>query len=114
MQIRTISALFLVFLLTLLSACSGDKPSESQMKNAVETMMKLEVRKHWNAEEQKAFSVEFVEFKASDCIKNGIEVSCSIDSEIVLRNKDKKIDTMKSKGENMIFEKSDGEWIVKR
>ena len=97
-----------------LSACSGDTPSESQMKNAIETGLKLDVRKHWNAEDQKTFSVEFAEFKANDCIKNGIEVSCSIDSEIVLRNKGEEFDTIKSKGDNMIFEKSDGEWIVKQ
>ena len=114
MNIKIASTLFLACLLPAMSACSNGTPSESQMRNAIETKLKLEVRKHWNAEDMKEFSVEIAEFDAKDCIKNGIEVSCSIDSEIVLKNKDKKIDTMKSKGENMVFEKSDGEWIVKQ
>lgn len=113
MNIKTASTLCLTFLLLSLAACSGGTPSESQMKKAIETRMKLEVRQRLIAEDQKGFNIEFAEFKASDCIKNGIEVSCSIDSEIVLRNKDKKIDSFKSKGEAMVFEKSDGEWIVK-
>lgn len=114
MNIKTTYMLCLAGLLPFLSACSSGTPSESQMRNAIETGLKLEVRKHWNAEDQKNFSVEFTEFKTSDCIKNGIEVSCTVESELVLRNKDKKIDTLKSEGETIVFEKSDGEWIVKQ
>ncbi len=113
MNIKTISKLYFVCLLPLLSACSSGTPSEIQMKNAIETLMKLEARKQFNVEHQKTLSLEFAKFKASDCLKNGIEVSCSIDSEIVLMIKDKKFDTYKSKGEAMVFEKSDGEWVVK-
>ena len=114
MNNKTTSALCLACLLPILSACSGDgMPSESQMKDAIETALKLQVRQHWNAEVQKTFSIEFKKFNASDCIKNGIEVSCNVDSEIVLNKGDKEIETMNSKSEPLVFQKSDGEWVFK-